>query len=421
MKRQLKLGVLMFVSSTLLTGCFGYDRILFVTKTNVGLDVENKPPTAELTIARRELGIAPAFRDAQGKEKTLPLLASFGRKGSLFGTGITSQFAGGDAAVSLGRGVKSNRKESKPDEEITPGLAISTTSASTVVNKEPSTEQKLSANDIEESNDSVICLSEEPDSRPPLKKLWHWLTGGRPEENTRAFYFATDTSFGLKVGWDGTGGPYPTNLKLGYNRKESAFPPVMIKEGCDPEKFEDKRKSTLDENGNRVLADDQGNPIKLEDGKHIPFEPWYEVQVPSFFASLDNTSTLTTLEESNVEHVQFFATGKAATGFVNRPKVNDEAFQKMAPNAAGAEASQLELNQDLIEEIEEVFDRADGNKKSEIMASAKSLALIEIIDMDENGPKSEHFIEELKEHSDSSDPHVSNNLNKLRHEALAQP
>ena len=75
-----------------------------------------------------------------------------------------------------------------------------------------------------------------PDMRPLLKRLWHKITfvdeENIPNEDTRAFYFATDTSFGLKVGWDGTSGPYPDTLKLGYNRKELAFPPVFVTEGC---------------------------------------------------------------------------------------------------------------------------------------------------------------------------------------------
>ena len=81
---------------------------------------------------------------------------------------------------------------------------------------------------------SSLCLSKEPDTRPLWKWLWHKITfkgeNHKYDEDTRAFYFATDTSFGLKVGWDGTSGPYPDTLKLGYNRKELAYPPIFVKQ-----------------------------------------------------------------------------------------------------------------------------------------------------------------------------------------------
>ncbi len=349
----LKLSMTMLLCSTLLSGCFGYDRILFVTKTNVGLDVENKPPTAEITVARRELAIAPAFRDNVGKEKTPPLIASFGRTGGLFSPGLNSLFAGGDAAVFLAKKNESSEKSTTDDESLS-SKAITTGSVGSgsdpVQNDETSTED-------DDSLYSEICLDKKPDSRPPLKKFWHWLFG-EGDENTRAFYFATDTTVGIKVGWDGTGGPYPTNLKLGYNRKESAIPPVMTKEGCQDQNPRQPRV-VFNDSGHFVLADEEGEPKVDEDGKHtkvvlneneervlanedgtpkldinkkpIPFNPWYEVKVPSFFASLDNDNSFATPDTSRSRHVQFFATGRAANEFVKKRKLSDAVFKGMAP------------------------------------------------------------------------------------------
>jgi len=335
-------SVVILLGSSLLTGCFGYDRILFVTKTNVGLDVENKPPTAEITIARRELAIAPTFRDTvTGENKTLPLLAAFGRTGGLFTTGLKSNFAGGDAAIWLAKGLPSE----------TAGTGTARVEAGGAEDKD--------------ENNSSICLDKEPDSRPPLKKFWHWLTGGRPDENTRAFYFATDTVFGLKVGWDGTGGPYPTNLKLGYNRKELAFPPIFINSAVRKE----DTCSIKDKDGELVkvqVKKPDGTFETDKDGNIIEeVQKGYEVTVPSFFASLDNESSLATFlsEENqpevsqpegnqpegaaaeaaqaaetegiqsrknlNVSHVQFFATGRAATEWVKRKEVNEKAYREM--------------------------------------------------------------------------------------------
>lgn len=274
MNHKFKCGIAFIIAVLSLSGCAGEDRILFVTKTNIGLDVDSKPPTAEMTIARRELAITPSFRDAYGNENTLPLLASFGLTGTFLNPEITSRFAGGPAAVILAEG---------PD-------ALG------------------SGSSAKAEQDFSICLQKQPNTRPLLKGLWHKITRADdvdeknpPNEDTRAFYFATDTSFGLKVGWDGTSGPYPDTLKLGYNRKELAFPPIFVKEGCSK------------------------NP-------HLSGNDNWEVRVPSFVASLDNSSTLEEWSKSGDTHIQFFATGKAATAFVNRRDVNAAMNKKMYPH-----------------------------------------------------------------------------------------
>ena len=273
MSGKFKCGIAFIIAGLSLSGCAGEDRILFVTKTNLGLDIDSKPPTAEITIARRELAITPSFRDAYGNENTLPLLASFGLRGNFLNPEITSRFAGGPAAIILAEG---------------PAALANGSGANT-------------------EEDFSICLQQRPDTRPLWKWLWHKITfadeNNPPNDNTRAFYFATDTSFGLKVGWDGTSGPYPDTLKLGYNRKELAFPPIFAKRGCSK------------------------NPPPPAPGS----DPW-EVTVPSFVASLDNSSTVKELSESGVTHIQFFATGKAATEFVKRPDVNAAMNKKMFPH-----------------------------------------------------------------------------------------
>jgi len=87
----------------ILTGCgIGYNKTLFFTKTNVGLDVDSSPPTAEVTIGRREGVIAPTFERGQ----TPPVLASFGLAASGFAAlfaEVSSTFCGGDAAVIMAK------------------------------------------------------------------------------------------------------------------------------------------------------------------------------------------------------------------------------------------------------------------------------------------------------------------------------
>ena len=271
MNRQIKHGLLLAIGFLVSTGCAGYDRILFATKTNVGLDIDDKPPTAEITIARRELAITPTFDEAKGNETTLPLLASFGLTGNFLNPEITSRFAGGEAAVLLARG---------PDQlPATPMSAI--------------------------PDQSPLCLGKEPDTRPLWKIPWQYVSRflfSRKQEDTRPFYFATDTAFGLKAAWDGTTGPYPSTVKLGYNRKELAFPPVFVTKGCSV------------------------NPPAPPD------DNLWRVTVPSFVATLDNSSTLKEWFASGTTHIQFFATGKAASEFVGRREINSAMNRTMYPH-----------------------------------------------------------------------------------------
>src|SRR5438034_1931341 len=93
-----------------LSGCgIGYNQTFFVTSSNVGLNVDTKPPVAEISIARREAVIAPTF----GEAKVPPVYANFGVHAAGFlplTTDVSGLFAGGDAAdiVSTPQGVAPN-------------------------------------------------------------------------------------------------------------------------------------------------------------------------------------------------------------------------------------------------------------------------------------------------------------------------
>jgi hypothetical protein len=153
-----------------------------MTKSNIGIDVETKPPTAEISIARREGVIAPSF---EGGLKP-PVLASF-RAGSnpfsRFFFGVESTFAGGDAAVALSQGPGGIK--------IDPG--------------------------------SMLCLSQIPERK---KFLWWDVSVPEPGQ-VQPFAFATDSTLGVKLAWSGTTAQFPDTLRLGYNRKEFAWAPVF--------------------------------------------------------------------------------------------------------------------------------------------------------------------------------------------------
>ena len=240
-------------------GCaVGYNSTLFMTKSNVGIDVDTKPPTAEISISRREGVIAPSFEGGQ----TPPVLAIFRAasgdwpKLSAFFFGVDSTFAGGDAAVVLSQ---------EPNGEAEP--------------------------------DSRLCLNKKPDAK---KTLWIWNRAVPEKDKVSPFFFATDTTLGLKLAWSGTTGVHPDTLRLGFSRKESAWAPVLK---ADPNKC---KIPGTEKNGE------------------------YAVKMPSFLAILDSNTQ--TEENGNIKTLQYFATGESATNLAKDGTIL-KAFQDAAQKA----------------------------------------------------------------------------------------
>jgi len=177
-----------FLLSGFLGGCaIGFDHTLFVTKSNVGIDIDTKPPTAEISIARREIVIAPTFEGGQ----TPPVLAGFSTADRrLFGFDVSSVFAGGDAAYVLSQ------------------------------TKNTATNSKL-------------CLNEEPMGKPRLGPIPLGTYPLSKPGEIRPFVFGTDTTFGVKVAWSGMTAQFPDARKIGFNRKELALAPVFGKKETD--------------------------------------------------------------------------------------------------------------------------------------------------------------------------------------------
>lgn len=175
----------------ILSGCAS-DRALIGTKTNVGIDIDTKPPTADITIGRKEFAVLPTFVNTTS-ENALPLATAFKLEGNFFNPKISQHFAGGAAAIDL---VGGNSKENN---------SLTTLCL--------------------EDNDKIYSEYKAQESKK-----------GEP----RRFFFFTSTSFGLKASWSGTEGPIPDSFKLGYNRKEFASPPIFVNKGCgatDPDKY----------------------------------------------------------------------------------------------------------------------------------------------------------------------------------------
>jgi hypothetical protein len=175
--------LILFAVIASMQGCaVGYNSTLFMSKSNIGIDADTKPPTLEISIARREGVIAPALEGGQ----TPPVLASFRTDSNPFSRfffGIKSTFAGGDAAVAL-------------------------TNVS---------------GDSKTAIDSAACLSKPPDKQTVLG-----FDVSVPEPGAvKPFVFGTDTTFGLKVAWSGTTGEIPDTVRLGFHRKEFAWAPLF--------------------------------------------------------------------------------------------------------------------------------------------------------------------------------------------------
>lgn len=194
----LKGCLLAAAATTLLQGCVGYNRVAFVTKSNVGLDADTQPvPTLQVNISRKELAIEPTFEGGQ----TPPLLASFGgsqskNAGERFGFGVNQTFSGGDAAIVLAQELNRSTVGTNATER--------TTSLS--------------------NYDSSISISKLPEANMFQTKI-----KVMPYEAGKVtpFVFATDTGLGVKVNWTGTTGEIPDAVHIGFRRKEGAVAPVF--------------------------------------------------------------------------------------------------------------------------------------------------------------------------------------------------
>ncbi len=268
------------ISCIFLTGCaIGYDTALFMTKSNIGLDVDTKPPTAEISIARREGVLAPGFEGGQ----TPPVFARFGTSSGTsrgnsgesntdtgrnvfdkFFWGISSVFAGGNAAIYA----------SQNDFNLS---------------------QSADLPDPAEKQPSSLHLTMLPQGKPSILGIPLGTIDLPQPGEMKPFIFGTDTSFGLKVAWSGLTGNIPDTLRLGFNRKELAIAPIF------------------------------GKPVSSK-AYH------YQVDMPSFFATIKIAGDAGIFGLPKNEYSQIFATGKAADNIAQSEKIK-EGIQRLTTGA----------------------------------------------------------------------------------------
>lgn len=259
---------------SVLPGCgIGYNRTLFVTKTNVGFEASTEPPTLQLDIARVEGVVTPQFQNGQ----KLPVLASFRfRTSGVFSPAVGSTFATGDAATTL---------------------------AALYGDATPYGNWEDRGKIVKEGplrTDSTVTLTQEPTVRwlPSWLGWLEWVLP-KPEFQTtdvRPVFFGTDTTLGLKVAWTGMTGGYPDSAIFGYNRKELAL--VPISKHVDGAAYRMKMSSLL------ATVDSGVSELKRTDG------------APG----------------STVQHIQYFATGNAATLLALQQEVRQAMLARLDPH-----------------------------------------------------------------------------------------
>ena len=193
---KLMLGVLIFISTQIQACGIGYNSLLFATKSNVGVDIDTAPPTAEISISRTEGVIEPQFENG----KTLPVMAHFSSKVNgleRFMFGVNSAFSTGASAAALSKfySVKGNKTQ---DDLNWKGLNLS------------------------QKPKRIPWFGDEPEEIPHLE-----------EGLVRPVYFGTHSVFGIKIEWKGTTGQYPSSIKVGYNRSELAWAPISLEKNTD--------------------------------------------------------------------------------------------------------------------------------------------------------------------------------------------
>ncbi len=266
------LMLLLVAGTGSLGGCgIGFNRLLFVTKTTVGLEVDTKPPSAQLAIDRLEGYYGPQFE----KGKTLPVMASFRFKSDRpLSAYVGSAFATGDAAVTL--------SALYADED--PDLGVWSNRWREV--------QKV---------DSSLVLDKKPVVSNALVKMCS-ETGSDGEmfqqDDVRPVFFGTDTSLGVKVAWSGLTASIPDTFRVGFSRKELAWAPVTTQKNDATGKYHVKTASLL-----ATVDTGIDTPELAGSGPTLP-----------------------------VSYVQYFATGDAATLLATRKAVRLAMFSRLDPN-----------------------------------------------------------------------------------------
>jgi hypothetical protein len=154
---------------------------------------------------------------------------------------------------------------------------------------------------------STLSLNAEPTAMSWLPSWLDWLRPEFQKKDVRPVFFGTDTSLGLKVAWSGMTGGFPDSAKLGYNRTELAVVPIAIED-----------KSRKDPNNQSIVI------------------PEFDMNMASLMATVDSgVSGITNSDGTpklDSQHLQYFATGAAATLLSLQQDVRAAMLARLDPN-----------------------------------------------------------------------------------------
>jgi len=329
MKLFEKIILMVAVAPWIFSGCsIGKTSTLFVTKSNVGFDASAKPPTFELDISRVEGVVAPQFENG----KKLPVMASFKfqNKGA-FQPNVGSAFATGDAATTMA---------ALYGDDTPPG---NWESRATMVK------------DDALPSDSTLNL----DDKPEVKRwLPFWLHKTfvdkmfpKPkflQNDVRPVFFGTDTAMGLKVAWSGMAGGFPDSAQFGYNRKELAFVPITMKD--------------------TGAAQGQKHPVAMKMSSLM-------ATIDSGVKGLTNENGSPTLDYG---HIQYFATGNAATLLALQRDVRAAMLARLDPNKeiykslflSGKDPTQLSILTRALVGVYDAMDKLGNLPEKDLLAAS---------------------------------------------------
>ncbi len=279
----------------ILAGCaIGRTHVLFVTKTNAGLDVSTKPPTLELSISRLEGVVEPQFENGQ----TLPVMSSFKFETQrMFSPAVGSTFATGESAA------------------VMAALYADETPLDDWIGRLDAARGKSATHNL----DAGLRLELKPDpgralSFLPAIPLVNPELEFQVNRNVEPVFFGTETSIGLKVAWSGMTAQFPDSVRFGYHRKEIALVAVAME--TVPE--------AATTSNSRDTAD-------------------YVMRLPSLLATVDTQSDIS--GSADFSHLQYFATGHAATLLALQRDVRGAMLRRLDPFGEGPQLRGLRTDQ----------------------------------------------------------------------------
>lgn len=381
LKRFAKLGSFWILLVGLLSGC-EQNRLLFATKSIVGLDIDSQPPATELSINRKEGVIEPVFEGGQ----TPPVLASFKADmnpvARFFGFGIGTTFSTGDAAETLSSlfTTTDNKFDKLVFKECARNLPKTSSAA-----PEPAVAPAPATTNEKDTTDCAFFKAR----RDVLSgQFGSWISLTKPPVNTDGFvkpgtnaqlFFGTDTVTGLKIDWQ-SGGYLPSGAKFGFNRKEVTWAPLAYCK-TEPDKSaqcfsgvsekiaEERQKLIVNQSKSQAETQPQSNQLV-----HV-------IIAPSVLATLDSTYALEK-QRTGLKYQQYFATGRAATNLAARQHVRRTLLPEFEDGMASEiEAAYLWTGKRLAEKLSTV---SDGKTLDRVYAFAQSWKFIDAIDQYSN-------------------------------------